>query len=242
MSLERKHLGILIKNLPPLHDLEYRAVFSLHENTFFQKLVAKDVIEKVRIKPVDYFKALVFLDFFSGVIAADYSPCQTLEDLSKLMRIEEKKQAKEEGREPPEEEDSISYLGLKTVVTEAGLWMNERAIKLNTELVNKKLIADIKKRYDQEPVIDFTSPSTRASEPFYEGIGELVVNLASEPMRKYLVNTSRRADIGAIVFSEYVMQFFGDKKYSPQIMALLNAKDYIGATTLSLKQLVKGTL
>ena len=36
----RKYVGKLVKNLQDLHDKEYKVVFSLHENTFFQKMIS----------------------------------------------------------------------------------------------------------------------------------------------------------------------------------------------------------
>ena len=82
-------VGTLVKNLPELHDVEYKVVYNLHENTFFQKLISEKVLKDVRVRPVDYFKALVFLTYFTGVIEEDYTVCENLVKISKALREEE---------------------------------------------------------------------------------------------------------------------------------------------------------
>ena len=42
----REHAGELVKNMQNIHDKEWSVVFNLHENTFFQKIVNKEVLEK----------------------------------------------------------------------------------------------------------------------------------------------------------------------------------------------------
>jgi len=113
------HVGTLLKNLPEQHDIEFKVGFNLHSNTFFQKLVSKELIEKgVRIHTDDFYKGLVFLDYFCGVIENDYRVCDNLVKISKALR----KAEKEKG-----EDKNASYLKLGVVVEEATLCAKENS-------------------------------------------------------------------------------------------------------------------
>jgi len=224
MSKEAKHIGLLVKNLAPMHDLEYKVTFNLHENTFFQKLIPKEILEKIRVKPADYFKSLMFLDYFSRIIENDYSVCDNLENMSKALREEEKERGEDNG------ENGLSYLNMCTVVLEAGLWANEKQLDSGKKMSRGKELDEMKKRYAQEKRIDFNSPNARKTEPFYEGIGEMVCDQIGGKMKPFLENISSRAELGALVFADSVLACLNDKNYSAKIFGKLSNKDYFSAS------------
>ena len=223
----REYVGTLVKNLNPLHDLEYKTVFNLHENTFFQKLVSREVLERVRVKPIDYFKALMFLDYFTRIVEKDFAVCDNLERLSKAIRDEERKEGIDKG------EKGASYLNLETVVFEAGIWAKEKGISKKS--FGKKEIEEIRKRYQQEKQIGFDA---REPEPFYDGIGEMVCQQVGDKMKPYLIGTRSRADLGAIVFIDSILTFIEDKSVEAAVYSKLESKDYFSASILALKQLI----
>jgi hypothetical protein len=236
MSQERKHLGLVIKNLQPLHNLEYKVVFNLHENAFFQKLISKDVLEKVRVRPRDYFKSLMFLDYFSRILNEDYSVCTNLENLSKAIRDNEREEEKKAGL-PDKGDTGASYLTLETVVCEAGLFQKEKTINIPKNK-KKQNLAPIKKRYASDSSIDLKSPSLRKLDLFYVGIGELVLQQITPNLQKYSAKVSGRADINALVFVDSVLSYRKNNSNLAEIYKNLDAGDYFSASMLALDLLV----
>jgi len=230
---ENKHIGALLKSLKPLHNLEYKVVFNLHENTFFQKLVSKDVLDKVRVRPIDYFKSLVVLDYFTRIMNNDYNVCDNLENLSKALRDKEKEKGVEDG------EGGVSYLSLDTVLFETGVFVNENRLKSGKKDITKKEESEIKKRYSQEEKFDLNSSGVRKLDPFYEAMGEMVCSQVSDNVKLYLIEANSRADLGAIVFSDSVLGVLEDDASKKEIYDKLSAKDYYSASLSALKSLMK---
>lgn len=233
MNKDSERLGALIKNFNDLHDLEYKVTFNLNENTFFQKLVAREVLAEVRIKPVDYLKSLVFLDYFSRTLYSDYSVCQNLETLSKSLREKEKAEGKDAGEEGP------SYLSLETAVLEAGLWGKEKWIAGSKRGFSKADVATMAKRFKTEQVIDLRDAKSRKGEPFYSAIGEMVIAQVSDEFKPYLANANSRADVGAVIFTDSVMQYLKDSTQYKLISEEIANGKYFEASVDALQHLIK---
>jgi hypothetical protein len=229
----RESVGTLVKNLDNLHETEYKVVFNLHENTFFQKLIPIEVLEKIRVRAIDYFKALLFLGYFSKIIANDYSVCDNLETISKAIRDVEREKGEYKG------ESGASYLNLETVVLEAGVWTKEKQIGSEKNIPARKAIEETKKRYKSEKQIDLNADNTRKIDCFYEGIGEMVCSQVSEKTKPFLEQSSSRADIGALVFADSILTFLRDKQYETAVYNKLANKDYLSASLIALKGLLK---
>ena len=223
----RVRVGTLVKNLPELHDLEYKVGFNLHENTYFQKLISKEVMEKgVRVTPRSYFKAIMFLTYFTSVIEGDYKVCDDLVTLSKTLRAEEREAGKD---------GVASYLGLDVVVAEAGLCAKEK--KIGSDKVDV-LVA--KSRYDNQATpIDFDSGALRPIEPYYEGIGQMVCDLVSEERRELLMHVNSRAELEALVFTDCVLGLLKDATYRAKAEELLKKRDYLTASLIAIEGLRK---
>lgn len=234
MNEERKHLGTIVKNLEPLHNLEYKVVFNIAENTFFQKLVSKEVLDKVRIRPKDYLKSLLFLDYFSRVVANDYAVCDNLENISKAIRDKEREEEQKTGKDSGE--SGASYLSLETAVYETGLWAKERDLTI-AKCKKKQIGAPIKQRYNHDKVVDLKSKDLRELDLFYEGIGEMVVQQLSDKIKKYSLGVSGRADIGALIFTDSVLTYLKDKTLANKILQDLENKKYYEASISALNSL-----
>lgn len=233
MTSEREHLGALIKNMDCLNDLEYKVVFNLPENIFFQKLVPKEILEKVRVRPEDYLKALLFLDYFSRIILDNYTACNNLENLSRAIRDKEREKEQKEGL-PDKWDRGSSYLSLDVVVLESGLCFQERQISEKRKTIDKQ---KIKRRYAKEKRFD---PTARKLDPFYEGIGEMVYSKASDRMKKYFGSVSSRAEIGAVIFADSVLACLKDSRVEAEVCKRFDAGDYLEASMIALEHLAKG--
>jgi hypothetical protein len=238
MNSKREHLGTLVKNFQPLHDLEYKVVFNLHENTFFQKLVSKEVLEKVRVKPTDYMKSLLFLDYFSRILQNDFLVCDNLERLSKAIRDKERIE-EESGKVPNKGDLGASYFSLETVVIETGLYIRESRLKSTKMNLSKNEQIQIRTRYEKEVQVNLKSPKTRSIEPFYEGIGEMVLCQFSDGASSFINGIKSRADLGALIFSDYVMNYLGDERENKKIISKLKSNDYLNASLVAYNLLVE---
>jgi hypothetical protein len=223
------HVGTLMKNLPELHDIEFKVGFNLNENTFFQKLIQKDLLEKgVRVKPVDYFRALGFLSYFTGVIEDDYNVCDNLVTISKKLREVEKKAGLD---------GEYAYVKLGTVVMEAGLCAQERG---NEHYSDPLTIEAIRSRFEnQGPIVDFGSENLRKADPYYIAMGHKVYDTVSEERREFLEGVSSRGDLIALIFSDCIMGVLDDKNYISNINQTLSGKNYFGASAAAMEGLRK---
>ena len=202
-------IGTLLKHLPPLHSIEFKTGYNLHENTIIQKLVEKGVMEKgVRVKPVDYFKALVLLSHLCGTMGQGYKACDNLVTISKALRDQERAEGKDEGR---------SYMSLPAVVVEAGLDAQEIPRVLLT-----------RRHKAEQQLVDI--PTLARADPYYEAIGLCACNLVLPESRKYLEGLRSRVDLRAVVFADCVGQTFKD----PRIYDALAKRNYAAAAIAAL--------
>ena len=212
-------VGTLVKNLPELHDVEYKVGFNLHENTFFQRIVSKELLKKgVRVQPLDYFKALVFLDYFTGIIEDNHKVCDNLVAISKALRKDEKEAGENRG---------ASYLNLSTVIAETGLYAKEKQDDLDVDAV--------KSRYNSQPAVDFDS--AKKPDPYYKAMGAMVSALVQR--KELLENIASRADLGAVVFTDAVLGILKDPNYQSKVNEALAKKDYLNASLIALEGLSK---
>lgn len=227
----REYLGRLVKNLQPLHGTEYKVVFNLHENTFFQKIVPKEILEKgVRIRPIDYFKALVFLNYYTRIIEDNYQVCDNLVTLSKVLRKEERESGKD---------GEASYLSLEAVVLESAILTKERCFKKRKNICfDKKEKQEIVKRYLAESSLNLDSPGIRKLDPYYEAIGEMLCALVEDKIKPYLSEISRRTELEALVFTNSILPLLNAKE-SKEIYDNLSRKDYLSASLIALDKIVK---
>lgn len=212
-SLE-KYLGNLMKNLPEVHNLEYNIGFSFHVNTFFQKLISREIIEKgVRIKADDFYKGIAFLDYyrlFEGEVI-----CDKLIELSKLLR----KKEKEDG-----EDGEMSYLPIDLVIMNAGLYSKQQM----SDYINKK--SELKDSF--KPI-----ELTKKADIYYEAIGKMVSDLVSDERKDILYNSKSRNDLLAIIFSDSIISYLKDESSKKEIINQLANGDYLDASISSLEAL-----
>jgi hypothetical protein len=222
-----EHLGKLIKNLAQLHDLEFKIHFGIHSNTFFQKLVNENLLgEKgVYIKPDVFYKGLLFLDYFCGIIEGDYYTSEKLVALSKAIRDQERNKKLDK---------QLNYLGLELIVNIAGLVSQKREGDYYS--VSN---AEIRQRHEKEQAIDLDSESARKGEPYYDAMGKLVYDLAGAERQKHLNNVARRTDIHAVVFVDCVLEYLRDDACRKQADELLSRNDYLAASLKALEGLRK---
>lgn len=221
-----EQIGILLKNMPNLHDIEFKIGFSIHENTFLQKLVSSSNIDKgVRIKSGAFHKGLLFIDYFCTVLDNDFGVCDNLVTISKKFRDAERKKKEDKG---------ASYLDFGLVVLEVGLYSKEKGDSYYAGCKD-----EIKTRYMSEPAIDINSDSLRKIEPYYGAIGAMVVDLVSDERKPFLGDARNRLQLNALVFTDCVLGWLKDQNYVQQVKDELQKKEYLQASLTALKALTK---
>ena len=222
------NIATVLKNLPKLHDVEFDVTFSFHVNTFFQKLIGRTLLEKgdkeraVRIEADDYFRGLMFLDYFGRVVQADYEVCDYLVELSKKIREKEKEAEKENG---------VSYLPLDIVIDVAGLVANQKG-----NYSSRRVARDIKARYEQGPAIDLVKASQ--PDPYYEAIGQMVADQAKQ-YKNHLEFCTSREELCAVVFTDIVMERLEELKARAAVEEALVKHDYLSASIAAVEGLRK---
>ncbi|MBM3199856.1 hypothetical protein FJZ53_02875 [Candidatus Woesearchaeota archaeon] len=226
------NLGALVKNFSNLHSIEPDSMLDLNTTTFLQKLVSKDVIDAgVRVKPKDYLKSLVLLEYFSGIIEGDYMACKNLAKISeKIRKIEDE----EDTSVDPHERDS--YLTLPVVIAEAALCANEKEDTYSDNASLKK----IKVRYQNHDMkIDLHSPKSKKPEPYYDMIGQMVLDVTSKSVEHYLEKVSSRAELSSLIFTGHALDMIKSDSQKSKVKTALEKKDYFSASLEALKGIMK---
>ena len=199
--------GRFMKSLSSLHDIEHKLRYHLHETTFFQKVVPKEILEKgVRIKPKDYFKGLAFVSYYCNIIEGNSTLCDSLVDISKKLREKEKQSGLDGG---------ASYLSLKSVMLEAVLESAE---------TNK---SNIKSRYDQA-----YSKIKKADDagPFYIAMGTMLLDTLNDKRKPIVSDISALVDYHAIIFTDEILSELKNPTEIKRIETFIKKKNYLEAS------------
>ena len=208
-----KDIGTLVKNLPDLHEREFKQGLTIDQNTVLQKFVSEDLLTvKVQVKHSDgavlphtgirvesenYLKAMVFLQYFTNVLEEDTGICSNLIELA--IRIREQDSAK------AEEYSKSSSLSLSSVVIEAGLYSKQRIAQGTNETTPEKII----KRYKTKNMYVLEG-AVRRSDPYYQEIGRRFIDMVDPKRRKYFEKINSRLDIQATIFTDCVLSVIDD--------------------------------
>ncbi len=225
-------IGTIVKNLPNLHNTEYTAGINLHTTTLFQKMISKGVLEKeLRIKSVDYCKALIFLNYFTEVLENNYTSCDNLSTISKVLREGNEEELADSEIDPQE---MPWYLGIRTVVAEVALSAKEKG----KEHYSKTEKDNIEKRYNERNhYVDFSSQSIKKSEPYYKAIGQMLLDIAGKDAEKHLENTSSKVELEAIIFTSIISGILKDASCKSKVDDELQKKNYLCASILAIESL-----
>jgi len=215
-----KNFGALLKNLPPKHAREYTQGLTLDENTIIQKLISDDILNVkikmqygdgktkthtgIRVQSKDYLKALIFLDYYSTVLDESMSACENAVTLAIKIRELTQKESHDK---------MISELNLETVVLETGLVAQQRFSENPdySQPDNITMISDITRRYNQNNAF-IGSAHPRKSEPYYQAIGLRMVEMVSPERRRYLDDVISRSDLGAVIFTDGVLEVLKNRE------------------------------
>jgi len=223
------HVGTILKNSTELHDIEYEVSFSIYINTFFKRMISEELLGKekgVRIYSEDFYKGLIFLDYFCGVIEGNYAVRDNLVTLSKKLRELEKEKKLD---------NELSYLRLEAVIGEAGLYAQDHEPDYYS---NKATVKSIEERYTQKHIPVDTSTAIRA-DPYYEALGLMVCDMISDANKPLVENVSSRVELQAFVCCDLIINYLQDKTATSRINDALSQKEYLKASLQSIEALAQ---
>jgi hypothetical protein len=224
-------LSAMMKNMPELHNLEFEIGFNLHSNTFFRKLIPTELLGEengVRVESEGFYRGLVFLDYFCSVVQDNYKARDNLIIISKKLRELEKELGVSK---------ELSYLSLDSIAGEASLCAKEKG---EGHYSDAAVLKGIKERYKAiNGDVDFTSDKARKADPYFTAIGTMAYDLVKDKRRDHLNYVNGRADLGALVFTDCMVELMKDKKQVDEVEEALNKHDYLGASMLALQSVVK---
>ena len=130
------------------------------------------------------------------------------------------------------EDREASYLNLDTVVLEAGLYAKGKHKE------EKPKLSEIKERFDQRKASSVDIDLTKDVDPYYLAVGYMVSDLVSDERKESLRKVKNRTELGALVFTDCVLNTLNDsKKYCPEIKLELKNEDYLKASLIALQKL-----
>ncbi|MBU0666025.1 MAG: hypothetical protein ABIC91_03630 [Nanoarchaeota archaeon] len=225
-----QNIATILKNSPNNYNEEYKVGFTIQENTFFQKLVLKKILDNgVRVKPVDYSKALIVLSYFAGILEDDNKICENLVRASKALKAKEK----EAGTN-----NRSHYLKLEAVVIECGLRGREK----NTNYQDKTTFDEVNKRFEKYgPKIDSKNDDFRKPDFYYEGIASKIIDITRDEYHSFLTSVSNRSELSAVIFADAIFQTRPDDKEESLVKNKFSNKDYLNASIEALNHLKKNS-
>jgi len=216
-SLEQR-MGKLLKNMPDENKTDYMVAFNFNHNTFFHKLIGKNVLERdMYIEPDDFFKGLVFVDYLTNALSGEE---KVVDNLSYIY-TEIKKKKKD------------AKLNLELILLETGLYVKEK------DDFFKKEMNSIRKRYNNDSKVDFSSKDLKPADPYYESMGHMVCDLVGDENKEELENVESRNELKALVFSDCIYNHLSEEDAKKNIKEKIKKKDFLGASIAALEELTK---
>lgn len=227
-------VGAFLREVPPLFRTEKPVSFDPVQTAFLQRLVRESALGPgVAIAKEDYFKGIVYLDYFAEVVAGRGT---LLEDMRILAE---------------ELEKLHEYLDptLEMVVHYSGLYVT-RELK-GEKLFAPSSLAQIAARHQRgnqraagQAVTDGTmsacGDSPEAPDRFYLALGRLVCDLFTESrIVARLGRVLGRNDLRAAIAADCILPWLPASETGEPVFAALDSGDFGGAFTRLLSSLVR---
>lgn len=211
-----ERIGYLLKNIPSSSRKEFSMNFDPVETIFMQKLVSERTMEKrIVLRMEDYFKGIVFIDYFSKIITSEngftdelFNLSQELENINPLL--------------DPDMGMLTRYAGIYYVSN----------VKKKYFLKPQKIHENSRRRYRQtNHTIEEHFTNIRKLDPFYDSLGKKVYGLLeNQDIKEQAKYFSGLNDLKALIFVDSILPFLEKEKYKKEIIAKVKAGDYYQAS------------
>jgi hypothetical protein len=184
-------VGAFLRDVPPVFTREMPVSFDPVQTTFLQKLVREGVLKaNVTVEKRDFFKGIVYLDHFTGVIAGRDT---LLEDVSVIVE---------------ELEKMHEYLDvdLELLVRYSGLYAKNEL--KGGKLFEKAAAAEIARRHEKTNArpVDAPAGDPTAVDLFHRAVARMVLDLVrTDEARAALPAIQGRNDLKAAIFADAIL-------------------------------------
>ena len=207
-------IGYLLQNMEPESTKEYSINFDPIQVLYLEKLVSQNVVEKRLImESRDFFKGIVFVDYYTNIIANN---CEVIDELYQLAQELERRDA---NLDPD----------LNMVIHHIGMHEFTRTVK------NKGPIRGARQRYQRKN--KHVAPHyvmLKKISPVYEALGAMVLEqIQNETIKGKLPDMEYLYDIKAAIFIDTVCNFLDDPD-KEELIAKIAEGDYYDASLLAM--------
>jgi len=213
-------IGYLLQNMESESTKNYIFNFDPVQTLFLNKLVNENVLDKrIIIKAEDFFKGIVFIDYFTSIICNETGLIDDLYDFAKKLE--------HQNQELDPELDFITKY--------ASTYYLHHNTKFSFSEVRSKSLERYQrknKKYEPEFIV------TRKVSAIYEGLGSMVYDLANNNVIKQeLPNMLYLYDIKAALFVDAILDNIQSDEFKEKILEKFSKKDYYNASILAISSL-----
>lgn len=216
-------IGYFLQHMPPESKKDYAINFDPVETLFLEKLVTQEVLDKrIIMKAEDFFRGIVFIDYFANIICDDYG---VLDDLYKLaIDLEKRNKALD-----PDISMVVRYSGMYYLCH-----FGKNLVKEGAEKTSSQRYARRNKKCESEYAC------LRKVSPVYEALGRKVYELAkTDAIRQQLPKLNSLYDLKAAIFVDAILEHLQDDELKSKIMDKIQAEDYCKASMIAITGMSK---
>ena len=209
-------IGYFLKKIPNTSNREFSMNFDPVETVFMQKLVSSRTMDKrIVLRMEDYFKGIVFIDYFTRVITNDngftdelYDLAQELENINPLL--------------DPDMGILTRYAGIYYVSN----------VKKKYFLKPQNIIENSKRQYregNRNTRSHFTC--LKKLDPFFQAVGKKVYDLIEdEDVKAEMKNFKGLNDLKALIFVDCILPYLEKARNKTEVLSKVKAGKYYEAS------------
>jgi hypothetical protein len=220
-----KRIGMILKDSPNRHSFWSSTRYDPIQIEFLRKMVSEDILEKkVRLIKKDYFKTVIYLDFFTRFVVGDNDILDEMNRrTTELERID--------SFLDPNLELCIRCCSLEYMADYGPLANNDRR----------------RNQYMDCTQVFTEYPSLRSIDPMYETVGRLILEQFNiDKVKERLSKVSDVNDLAAMLFIDINLSLYKNEvnesyygRIENEIVDLIDSEDYLNAAHYSMDVVAK---
>jgi len=220
-------IGWLLKGSRNLSDKEFSMNFDPLETVFLQKLVSSNTMNKrVVLRMEDYFKGIVFMDYFSNIVLGDENFIDEMYDISK--RLEQINSLID-----PDIETVVKYSAIHHLTS-----MGRSMILRSRSERDAGIDRYARTNYQSDNLHQYVG--VRELDSFYSSLGQKVFGLFSNhSVKEQLSGVQGVNDLRALLFIDSALQYIEDTKLKDDVLTRARSGDYYTASVKAITSLSK---
>jgi hypothetical protein len=219
----QEKIGFCLNSLPNESNKKYAINFDPVETTYLDKLISEQTLNKrIIVDKKDFFKTIVFLDYFVNILSNETGLLDELYTLAKDL------ERKHEDLDP-DLGLIVRYAGMYYVSQQRKNWVTDNSETTGSERFrtkNKKVGSDYQTQLNISPV--------------YEAVGSMVYDLVNNPVLKQEVPKLQTLyDLKAAIFIDSVLDQIQTDEIKEKIVKKVQDGSYYKASHIAMISLSK---